>query len=207
MFSIHFDSLYAKNGSLGIFKTGSYKIVKIQGLRLELARGLSESQLSLPEGIGHLSEMLSPRAAIDRNSPRDIIRQLISRSNGWVLDVDLSNTSEIRVNNFDYRIFDNNKPNLAIHSRLAVFSSDWPEILLRGHVTITAADGSTLQCNRIKWNAEKQIFSTDDRYLLNRNGEEITGKGIRVDARLKKTEEKNTEDKFEEKTKCFAKQQ
>jgi len=205
---MHFDSLHAENGSLGIFKTGSYKIVKIQGLRLELARYLSESQLSLPQGLERLSEILSPRASINsRNSPLDIVRQLISRSNGWTLDVDLSNTSEIRVNNFDYRIFDNNKPNLAVHSRLAVFSSDWPEILLRGHVTITAADGSTLQCNRIRWNAEKQIFSTDDRYLLNRCGEEITGKGIRVDARLKKTEEKNTEDKFEEKTKCFAKQQ
>ena len=78
-------------------------------------------------------------------------------------------------------------------------------MILRGHVIITASDGSTLECNYAKWNVKKELFEIEGVYVLNRGEETISGKYICVDTQLNFIEAKHAKFKQKETKECFAK--
>ena len=58
------------------------------------------------------------------------------------------------------------------------------DLVLRGHVTITAADGSVLECNHALWDLNDDLFKVKGTYVLNRNGARTSDKNIDVDTQL-----------------------
>jgi lipopolysaccharide assembly outer membrane protein LptD (OstA) len=125
---------------------------------------------------------------------------------GWrVTNIDLSNVSEVRINNFDYQVFYEDDLFLSIQSKRAMASYKHSGIVLRGHVIIKTADGSTLESNYVKWDIENQHFTVNGIYVINRNGVKTTGRNISVDAQLNNVKGQNAKVKRKEAEKCFAK--
>jgi hypothetical protein len=200
VYAISLGNLRAENNNLGIFKTGLYKVAKIQDLELAFYR------YSSPETISNTKtdNKGSIKTTTDRNEsyvtavtnespdafsalvkPAGDIHKFINREDGWHINIDLSNTSEVCVAGFDYKAFYDGALLLNVRSKRATASNLHPEeILLRGHVIISAGDGTTLESNRVVWNIAKQQFTTDGTYFLTRNGKKIRGKDICVDDKL-----------------------
>lgn len=194
IYSVAFKNLCAENASLGVFKTAAHKVVEIEDLQAKFFRYPSDgcfdsaqaspitafSILSDPEDNGHsetLAEMFGTFK--DTKSP-------------WSLSIDLSNVSEVRLKNLDYKIFDNGTLSLGVQCKRALVTYNSPEIILRGYARITAADGSTLESNYITWDTKKCCFRADGTYFLTRNGKKIRGKDICVDDKLNTVWGQNT---------------
>jgi hypothetical protein len=189
IYSVAFKNLCAENARLGVFKTAAYKVVKIEDLQVKFFRyagddSFGSDQAPPPtkfsplfglEDNGHggmtLTEMLGKFKDKDTKTP-------------WSLSIDLSNVSEVRLKNLDYKIFDNGTLSLGVQCKRALATYKSPEIILRGYARITAADGSTLESNHIIWDTKKCCFRADGTYFLTRNGKKIRGKDICVDDRL-----------------------
>jgi hypothetical protein len=185
-FAARVGTLKAENATLGIFKTAAARKIKVKDLQLHFYNysgitGLTALKtLVLPEG-----------AAAGENRLQEILRQLADARDRWGVDIDLSNTIEVTIDNLDCRMFDDDALRLAVQCRRAVVGSAWPLVTLRGHVTITGADGSTLESNYVKWDTKKQSFTADGMYILRRGDSRIAGKGIRVDSNLNVADLKN----------------
>lgn len=217
LYSVKFDELNTAKGQLGIFKTGIYKIAKVNGLQLKLFQ-YSPDKKNAPANVSDgysANELFDELLEKIRNLSRGCQFNGSEESsdnlrNGWKLTIpgiELSDIAEIRVSDFDYQLFYDEKLSLGVKGKRAIASYKQPDMILRGHVTITASDGSTLECNYAKWNVKKEIFKIDGVYVLNRGGETISGKYICVDTQLNLVEVKHAESKQKEMKKCFAKLQ
>lgn len=226
IYSIHFNKLLAENNHLGIFKTGLHKVVKIQGLRLRFYqyrppedKPAARPDLNKSPTIVRVNSSKSDTTKManipivledidtDVQALIKFVGNLIKPRSGWRVNIDIGNVSEVLVNDFDYQVFRDGDLFLAIESKRAIASYKHSALLLRGHVTITAADGSTLECNHAEWYTKKEQFKIDGIYVLNRNGVKTMGKDICVDAQLNLAGARHTKSKQWETQKCFAKLQ
>jgi len=200
--------LCSQNNNLGAFKTACYKLIKIQDLRVKFYQYSSNPFLAQEILAASLPQkpFSGKRTAENQDAKPDIISaETLGIPEGCRVNIDLSNVTEIKINNFDYQLFNDNRITLSVRSK-QVTASSLRFVMLRGHVTITAADGSCLESNYIKWDTEKQTFAVNGSYVLTSNGEKTVGKNICVGEKLKKAEEKYVSLDSKEKTRCFAKQ-
>lgn len=224
VYSVRCSNLRTENNNFGIFKTGLHKIIKIQNLQLafhpyataQLAstptRNNSESRDALSrsaEGID-LANVCEKCPASDKRTVNvstivETLRRLLQTKKGWHLDIDFSNTSEILVNGFEYKIFSDENHSSSVQSKRLMMSSDQSAVTLRGHVTIKAADGSTLESNYVQWDIANQSFTAQGGYVLNRNGTQKIGKKICVDNQLNGINVQQAKFEQKEETKCLAK--
>ena len=203
VFSVHFENFCSENNNFGFFKTALHKVVKIQDFELKFYKYNPDKVTSdTTLDIFFVSEdITSDTITLVKN----IMRRLTTPESGWrVNNIDLSNVTEVRINNFDYQVFHNSNLLFATQSNRAIVSYRNSDVVLRGHAKITIADGSTLESNHIKWDVEKQHFSVDGVYVLNRGRVMTTGKGICVDARLKSVNGQHAKSERKEQ-KCIAK--
>jgi len=185
-FAASVRSLRAENAKFGIFRTAAARTIKVKDLRLRFCEsGDSTVTTALRDKI------LFDRLSGGNKNLGEFITQLADVRDYYGADIDLSNTREVTVDNFDCRVFEDDNLLLSVESRRAVVDSDWPKVSLRGHVTVTCADGSTLEGNHIKWNTKEQSFTVDGTYFLRRGECQIAGKGICVDSQLNIVEIKN----------------
>jgi len=225
VYSVCFKNLLAENNNLGIFKTALHKVVKIRGLELRFYRYTSPKVITTTE----LNHSKSPRTTADSTGrlsataipdipsmPEDIttelsslikkiMHRLITPVDGWRVDIDLGNVSEVCVNNFDYKVFHDDDLFFGIQSRRAIASYKRSGIVLRGHVIITTADGSTLETNYVKWDIENQLFTVKGIYVINRNGVKSIGRNICVNTELNNIKPQHAKFKQKEDKQCFAK--
>jgi len=205
VYSVHFKNLRAENNRLGIFKSAIHKIVKIQDLDIEFKRysfsedtaatELKGSKSSIataePHGDLHLADgrdaCIFPEEATSNEISR-VITEIASLKNRWHIDIELGNVSEVLVNNFDYKVLYDGELFFGIHSKTATASGKQRGLLLRGHATVKAADGSILESNCIKWDTKKGYFVTDGIYVLSHNGTKTTGKNACFDIQLNNIE-------------------
>jgi hypothetical protein len=204
VYSISFGGVLVENNNFGLFETATHKLIKIQDLELTFHRYTppnitSSANLSskkntetiagdrrycsvaaapdistLPEGtFANVAELLND------------VSDLISPANGWRINIDISNTSEVCVAGFDYKVFYDGALLLSVQSRKATISNKHPDVVtLRGHVILKAADGSVLESNRVVWDIRKHRFTADGTYFLSHNGRKMRGKDICVDDKL-----------------------
>ncbi len=201
--SVSFENLLVENNNLGFFKTALHKVVKIRDFELKFYHYTSpEVTASTIPDIYLINEDITTdsRALFSK-----ITHKLTNPMDGWRVNVDLSNISELRVNNFDYKVFYDGDLFFAIQSKRATASYKHSGIVLRGHVTIKTGDGSTLESNYVEWDVKKQHFNVNGVYVLNRGGIVTTGKDICVDAQLKSVKVQHTKFKRKEIQKCFVK--
>ena len=183
VFFVHFENFCSENNNFGFFKTALHKVVKIQDFELKFYKYNPDKVTSeaTPDIFFVSEDLTSDTITLVKN----IMRRLTTpESELRINNIDLSNVTEVRVNNFNYQVFHDGDLFFATQSNRATASNEHSDIVLRGHAKITIADGSTLESNYIKWNVTKQHFRVNGVYVLNRGGIITTGKGICVDAQL-----------------------
>lgn len=181
--SVRFENFCSENNKFGFFKTALHKVVKIQDLELKFYNYNPDriTEANTPDVFLFHQDITNDTRALVKG----IMRRLSTFADGWrVNNIDLSNVTEVRINNFDYQVFNDGDLLFATQSKRAIVSHKHSEVVLRGHAKITIADGSTLESNHIKWDVKKQHFRVNGVYVLNRGGVMTTGKGICVDAQL-----------------------
>jgi len=183
VFSVYFEDFRSENNRFGLFKTALHKIVKIQDLELNIYKyNADEIPSEATPDIHFISEDI---AGDTTTLVKNIMRRLITPGNEWrINNIDLSNVTEVRINNFNYQVFHENDLLFATESKKATVSNKHSYILLKGHAKITVADVGTLESNYVKWEVQKQQFRVSGVYVLNRHGVMTTGKGICVDSQL-----------------------
>lgn len=201
--AVYFDELNTTNGQIGFFKTALHKVVKIRNFELKFYHYTSPEVTAgaIPDiYLIHEDITTNARALFSK-----ITHKLTNPMDGWRVNVDLSNISELRVNNFDYNVFYDGDLFFAIQSKRATASYKHSGIVLRGHVTIKAGDGSTLESNYVEWDVKKQHFNVNGVYVLNRDGIKTMGRDICVDAQLKSVKVQRANFKPKEIQRCFVK--
>ena len=181
--SVHFENFCSENNKFGFFKTALHKVVKIQDLELKFYNYNPDriTAATTPDVFLFHQDITNDTRALVKG----IIRRLTTFADGWrVNNIDLSNVTEVRINNFDYQVFHDGDLLFATQSKRAIASNEHSYILLQGHAKITVADGGTLESNYVKWDVQKQHFRVNGVYVLNRGGVMTTGKGICVDSQL-----------------------
>ncbi len=185
-FAASVETLRTENATLGIFRTAVARTIKVKDLQLHF---YNYSGISAPAALEGL--VLPEEVIAGENRLQKILSRLVDARDHWGVDIDLSNACELTIDNFDCRLFDDDTLRLAVQCRRAIVDSGWPLVTLRGHVTITSADGSTLESNYVKWDTKRQSFTADGTYFLRRGESQIAGKGIRVDSNLNVVDLKN----------------
>lgn len=194
IYSVAFKNLCAENAHLGVFKTAAHKVVKIEDLQAKFFRYPSDGRFDSAQAspLTAFSTLSDPEDNGHGETLAEMLGKLKDTKRPWSLSIDLSNVSEVRLKNLDYKIFDNGTLSLGVQCKRALATYKSPEIILRGYARITAADGSTLESNYIRWDTKKCCFRADGTYFLTRNGKKIRGKDICVDSKLNTVWGQNT---------------
>jgi hypothetical protein len=219
VYSVSFKNLLLENNRLGVFKTALHKLARIQDLELrfhqhkapvtEPAAGIGanvNSQLA-ERGRSRISLVPWDQIANATGLMRRLMHRLKNPDNDWRIsnNIDFGHVSELTISNFDYQVFWDDTLFFAIKSKRALVSYKQPTAVLRGQVTITGADGSTLESNHVRWDVRKQLFTAKGVYVLNRNGLITSGRGICVDAQLNNVQSRHSNVKREEEREWYAK--
>ena len=186
--SVRFENLCSENNTLGPFKTALHRVVKIRDLELEFYRYSSDRATTTTTTTTTTDTFPAPEDTTTDTTAlaKSLIGRLTTPTKGFrINNIDFGNVSEVRIDNLDYRVFDDGNLFFAAETRRAIVSYERSDVALRGHAKITVADGSTLESNSITWNTRRQHFSVDGVFVLNRGGVITTGKGICVDSQLK----------------------
>lgn len=202
--SMCFKNLRTENNKLGIFKTALHKVVKIRDLKLEFYQ--YSSGKTTATATPDIYPVTGGTIADAKALIKQIMHKLINPGDGWrVNSIDFGNVSEVRINNFNYKVLYDDELFFAVRSKRAMVSYKHSGVVLRGHVTIKTADGSTLESNYVKWDIKKQHFSVNGIYVLNRDGVKTTGRDICVDTQLKSVKAQHAKFNQKEEPECFAK--
>jgi len=203
--SVRFENLCSENNTLGPFKTALHRVVKIRDLKLEFYRYNSDRATKTTTTTTEIFPAPEGTATDTTALAKSLIGRLTTPTKGFrINNIDFGNVSEVRIDNLNYRVFDDGDLFFAAESRRATVSYKTSDVVLHGHAKITVADGSTLESNRIKWNTRSQHFSVDGVFVLNRGGVITTGKGICVDSQLKDVKGQHARQEQKEQ-KCIAK--
>ena len=187
-FSIDVGNLRIENGSLGVFRTGLYKVATIEKLELKLYQYAGkEEDRSSPTGNG-----TSPIGGLKDFSRDYLIKALRGYSaelkqegvTDCSLFMDYSNLTQLTVRDFSYELYSDGKLALRVECRRASVEHKAFRVSLRGAVEITTGEGTILMSNAITWDVEQDGFTVPGRYVLNRNGQQVFGKGLNCDLQL-----------------------
>jgi hypothetical protein len=199
--SIRAANLSVENNRLGVFKTGLYKVIRITDLetifyRYSLCPDSSQEVSAACNfktaggDLPGLTSIAGELPQIQKTKHKDLIaligafNGLRQPKDGWRINFDISNTTEILADNFSYKVFEDDKLFFELSSKKAYASYRQSGLLLRGNVTITTADGRNLRCSSLKWDIDKGQFIINGSCVLTNNGIKTVCKNICVDSRL-----------------------
>ncbi len=179
---IVFDNLRAENGSLGVFKTASLKVVYIDDLRATfLAEGPNGGASA---AIRDFSDLFAPRHNADPNAnPLGFFHETEGMNADWSVPLDMANTTEVRIRRLDWKVLGDDTTLFQVRCQHATLRSDSPRIVLRGHVAVTTP-GGVLESNCIEMDTRDESIIVPGRYSLNRDGTVRTGCGERFSRSL-----------------------
>lgn len=203
IYSVSCKGLSVENNTLGIFKTALHKVMKIQSLQFSFHQYSSgTNKTTTPDIHSFYREQIADVKVF----VKQIMYKLTNPMEGWrVKNIDIGNVSEVHINNFDYKALYDDELFFTIQSKKAMVSYKYSGVVLRGHVTIKTADGSTLESNYVNWDIDKQHFSVNGVYVLNRDGVKTTGRDICVDTQLNRIKTRRAKSQQKEDLECFAK--
>lgn len=174
-YKIVFDNLRAENGSLGIFKTASLKVVYVDNLEAtffaETATDRATAQLS------DFHDLFAPRRGVTSTvNPLGLFNEMERLQGDWSVPVDMAKTTEVRIRQLDWKVNRDDQTVFQVRCQHATLRSDTPRIVLRGHVTVTTP-GAVLESNCIELNARDESIVAPGRYTLRRGGTTRVGLG------------------------------
>jgi hypothetical protein len=185
-YRIVFDNLAARDRSLGIFRTASHKQVHIENLHVTF----HAPETAVPqEGMGvrlrDFCDLFTPRSVAGTGaSELAVFDELVAGDADWSVGVDLSNATEVRISDLDWRVCRDGVTVLRVQCRLASLQADTARVILRGHVTVTTPE-RMLESNCIEMDGDKECFVVGGRYLLTRGARQERGDRGQFNATLR----------------------
>jgi len=185
-YRIVFDNLSATNGALGVFRTASQKRVQIENLHVAFIAepSASASQMGCEVNLRDFCRLFAPRAGRCAGEGRlGVFDEFGADESAWSAGVDLSNATEVRIKNLDWRVCAGDVTTLRVESRYASLRADATSVVLRGRVTITTPQ-AVLESNCIEMDVQNNGFVSDGRYVLTRGDQSERGQWGRFDTAL-----------------------
>jgi hypothetical protein len=184
-FEARVGQLRSANASIGFFKTAAAREIMVKDLHLSFNQSSASQATTISNASG-----LSESSVEAKNMLGAILARITDTQDRWKINIDLSHPVNVTIDNFDCRVFDKDTLRISVKSKRAILNSGSPQIMLRGHVIITA-DGDSIESNCIRWDIQKQKFIAEGTYLLKRGENRTAGKGICFDTHLKIMDIKN----------------
>jgi len=200
VYSVRGTNLWVENNKLGIFKTGLHKLIKITDLEIAFYQYNSGPDSSQENSAGTcdletaaqdlptLWALVKETTPVQKNKEISTLTGIFGKwtqpGDGWRIVFDVSNTTEVLIDNFDYKVFHDGNLFFGVESKKATASYKQSGLVLRGHVTIRTADGCVLESNCVTWDMHGGRFIVRGTCFLNHNGVKTIGRDICVDARL-----------------------
>jgi hypothetical protein len=179
------DNLRAENGSLGIFKTASLKVVYLDHLRATFFTEGSKGGASTL--LCDFYDLFAPRRAGPDANPLGLFHETEGLDADWSVPVDMTNTTEVRIRRLDWKVLGDDTTLFQVRCQHATLRSDSPRIVLRGHVTVTTPSG-VLESNCIAMDTRDEFIIVPGRYSLDSDGTVRTGCGQRFSRSLEPTD-------------------
>jgi len=209
-FRLSFGEMSVENGELGVFRSAMHKVVTFRDLKLRVfgySNGVAAADGNAGvKGGAVLAGMLFGDGG-ELGSDKDIISGVLGSFFGGkdskIRGLDVSNTSEVFVRGFECEFVKDGELSVRISSKRASLSYREPRsVMLRGHATVKTGDGTTLESNGVEWCVGDQCFVVRGHYVLTRNGEKISGRGICLDRRLEPMKLRNANNNIGENRLC-----
>jgi hypothetical protein len=195
LYSIGFRKLRVDKGRIGVFNTALFKVITIEGLKVQLFTYGQDPQVAQWRWPGATvgaatSSQATPDAlrarvvGIQQQILDNLLGELRRTSLGCSLQLDVSNTAEVVVKDLDYALVQDGSPQLRIRCHRAMVGKSSSIVELRDGVVITASDGGRLQSGYVQWDVEKGHFAAPGGYILHRGGKPVIGRGFCCDQQL-----------------------
>jgi hypothetical protein len=210
--AVSFRELCVSNDKLGIFKTGLFKTVGIDDFKTEFYRdtclgtapNTQHTNYTQPKDLLSNITSVAEVMGIDTGQLAVFLDELTEPRNGWHLDMDFSNLSQICINGFDLRVNFKDGTLFGICCKKVAISPAEPILVFRGHVTIVTADCGKLESNRVEWDTANRCFNVRGGYVLSRNGVKTIGKDIYLDCQLNEVRPQQAKTEGNRRKACFA---
>lgn len=174
-YKVVFDNLRAENGSLGVFKTASLKVVHVENLEATFFADASGGR-AMPQ-LSDFHDLFAPRRqSAPTANPLGLFNEMEQSEADWSLPVDMAKTAEVRIRQLDWKVCEDGQTVFQVRCQHATLRSDTPRIVLRGHVTITTPE-AVLESNCIELNAQDESIVTPGRFALRSGGATRVGLG------------------------------
>jgi len=176
-YSIAFDNLRAENGSLGVLKTASLKVVYVENLRAVLFADSVE--------LSDFHALLAPREpGASSASPLGLFNEMEESVAECSIPVDMANTTEVRIRPLDWKVCQGDRTVFHVQCQHATLRSDALRMVLRGHVTVVTPE-AVLESNCVEMDAKNESIVIPGRYSLKCDGATHAGRGARFSTALK----------------------
>lgn len=185
---VGFEHLRAEDAHLGIFKTALHKVVTIDDLRLRLQLHEADDQFDSDKSTPFLAfcSLFGPTTRPhDRTALGQALSGIKSKIAHWLPSIDLSNVSQVIINDLEYEICDGGELLLGVRCTRACLSSKSPEtVVLSGQAEVSTAGGKSLLGNRMTWDLRSNHFISEGICVLAHGGDRTAYRGARIDAGL-----------------------
>jgi len=187
-YRIVFDNLAARDRSLGVFRTASHKEVHIENLHVTFQAPTTPPRAGVGVRLGDFCDLFTPRSAAGTGASQlAVFDELVASDADWSVGVDLSNATEVRITNLDWRVCRAGVTVLRVQCRLASLQAGTARVILRGRATVATPE-AVLESNCIEIDGRDERFVVDGRYLLTRGARQERGNRGKFDATLKTLE-------------------
>ena len=187
-YRVVFDNLSTANQALGIFRTASQKRIQIDNLHVAfMVEGPSGVQEKADRSVklrNFCDLFAPPTGPRSRSGQLGVFEAVGAGGADWSVGVDLSNATEVRIKNLDWRVCTGPVTRLRVRSGHAWLRTDATRVMLRGHVTVTTPQ-AVLEANCIEMDVESECFVVAGRYRLTRGECGQRGERGRFDAALR----------------------
>lgn len=181
-YKVVFNNLRAENGSLGVFKTASLKVVHVENLQATFFADASADRV-IPQ-LSDFHQLFAPRRqAAPTANPLGLFNEMQHSRADWSLPVDMAKTAEVRIRQLDWKVCQGGRTVFQVRCQHATLRSDTPHIVLRGHVTVTTPE-AILESNCVELNARDESIVAPGRFALRRDGATRVGLGQRFSKTL-----------------------
>lgn len=182
-YRVVFDNLSATNRTLGLFRTASHKQVRIENLRVAFVTAPNVISAK-PVRLRDFCDLFAPRTGnLGKTGPLGVFDEFGAGESNWSVGVDLSNATEVRIENLDWSVCVGEATTLRVQCRHARLEADTAHVVLRGHATVTTPE-AVLESNCIEMDVQDECFVVDGRYLLTQGQRKQRGQRGRFDAAL-----------------------
>lgn len=163
---VSFDNLQTSSATAGPFKTAALRSMDIQQLKIDLLSGPSSLVSNDIGGFAQTASISAHQPWYEVLIQKLYLQSSVDNHQMRIPLPDFSHLVQIRITDFQCRFFEGQNIALDIRSKRASVETDrTAELLLRGHVIIRSP-AAVLECNRVRWDIQNQIFTAHGFYTI-----------------------------------------